>query len=103
MFQSTAGDAPFAVYSSKCVICNLAAKSIRNNASVGTVSCFDGLRSYSGGIRVLQEMRHPPHRRGRVVQSSDGSVVSFQKTAVADLASVVVFLKTAVAVLMRLC
>ena len=35
--------------------------------------------------------------------SSDGSVVSFQKTAVAVLASVVVFLKTAVAVLMRLC
>ena len=34
---------------------------------------------------------------------SDGSVVSFQKTAVAVLASVVVFLKTAVAVLMRLC
>ena len=33
----------------------------------------------------------------------DGSVVSFQKTAVAVLASVVVFLKTAVAVLMRLC
>ena len=37
------------------------------------------------------------------VQISDGSVVSFQKTAVAVLASVVVFLKTAVAVLMRLC
>ena len=35
--------------------------------------------------------------------SSDGSVVSFQKTAVAVLASVVVFLKTAVTVLMRLC
>ena len=34
---------------------------------------------------------------------SDGSVVSFQKTAVAVLASVVVFLITAVAVLMRLC
>ena len=34
---------------------------------------------------------------------SDGSVVSFQKTAVAVLASVVVFLKTVVAVLMRLC
>ena len=34
---------------------------------------------------------------------SDGSVVSFQKTAVAVLASVEVFLKTAVAVLMRLC
>jgi len=33
---------------------------------------------------------------------SDGSVVSFQKTAVAVLASVVVFLITAVAVLMRL-
>ena len=33
---------------------------------------------------------------------SDGSVVSFQKTAVAVLASVEVFLKTAVAVLMRL-
>ena len=38
-----------------------------------------------------------------VVYFSDGSVVSFQKTAVAVLASVVVFLKTAVAVLMRLC
>ena len=37
------------------------------------------------------------------VWGSDGSVVSFQKTAVAVLASVVVFLKTAVAVLMRLC
>ena len=36
------------------------------------------------------------------VRYSDGSVVSFQKTAVAVLASVVVFLKTAVAVLMRL-
>ena len=35
--------------------------------------------------------------------TSDGSVVSFQKTAVAVLASVVVFFKTAVAVLMRLC
>ena len=35
---------------------------------------------------------------------SDGSVVSFQKTAVAVvLASVVVFLKTAVAVVMQLC
>ena len=33
---------------------------------------------------------------------SDGSFVSFQKTAVAVLASVVVFLKSAVAVLMRL-
>ena len=31
------------------------------------------------------------------IPSSDGSVVSFQKTAVAFLASVVVFLKTAVA------
>ena len=38
-----------------------------------------------------------------IVYFSDGSVVSFQKTAVAVLASVVVFLKTAVAVLMRLC
>ena len=37
------------------------------------------------------------------VYTSDGSVVSFQKTAVAVIASVVVFLKTAVAVLMRLC
>ena len=37
------------------------------------------------------------------VYISDGSVVSFQKTAVAVLASVVVFLITAVAVLMRLC
>ena len=36
------------------------------------------------------------------IPTSDGSVVSFQKTAVAVLASVVVFLKTAVAVLMRL-
>ena len=35
--------------------------------------------------------------------ASDGSVVCFQKTAVAVLALVVVFLKTAVAVLMRLC
>ena len=35
--------------------------------------------------------------------TSDGSVVSFQKTAVAVLASVVIFLKTAVAVLMQLC
>ena len=34
---------------------------------------------------------------------SDGSVVSFQKTAVAVLASVVIFFKTAVAVLTRLC
>ena len=33
---------------------------------------------------------------------SDGSVVSFQKTAVAVLAAVVVFLKTVVAVLMQL-
>ena len=37
-----------------------------------------------------------------IVYISDGSVVSFQKTAVAVLAPVVVFLKTAVAVLMRL-
>ena len=37
------------------------------------------------------------------VHTSDGSVVSFQKTAVAVLASVVVLLKTTVAVLMRLC
>ena len=36
------------------------------------------------------------------LQTSDGSVVSLQKTAVAVLASVVVFLKTAVAVLMQL-
>ena len=36
------------------------------------------------------------------ILSSDGSVVRFQKTAVAVLASVVV-LKTAVVVLMRLC
>ena len=36
------------------------------------------------------------------MQTSDGSVVSFQKTAVAVLVSVVVFFKTAVAVLMRL-
>ena len=35
--------------------------------------------------------------------SSDGSVVSFQKTALAVLASLVVFLKTAVAVVKRLC
>ena len=39
----------------------------------------------------------------KYVHDSDGSVVSFQKTAVAVLASVVAFLKTAVAVLMRLC
>ena len=32
------------------------------------------------------------------IQISDGSVVSFQKTAVAVLASAVVFLKTAIAV-----
>ena len=38
----------------------------------------------------------------KTVYGSDGSVVSFQKTAVAVLASVVVFLTTAVAVLMRL-
>ena len=37
------------------------------------------------------------------VYATDGFVVSFQKTAVAVLASVVVFLKTTVAVLMRLC
>ena len=37
------------------------------------------------------------------IWTSDGSVVSFQKTAVAVLVSVVVFLKTTVAVLMRLC
>ena len=37
-----------------------------------------------------------------ILPISDGSVVSFQKTAVAVLAPVVVFLKTAVAVLMRL-
>ena len=37
------------------------------------------------------------------MQISDGSVVSFQKTAVVVLDSVVVFLSTAVAVLMRLC
>ena len=36
-------------------------------------------------------------------QGSDVSVVSFQNTAVAVLASAVVFLKTVVAVLMRLC
>ena len=36
------------------------------------------------------------------IHISDGSVVSFKKTAVAVLASVVVFLKTAVTVLMRL-
>ena len=58
----------------------------------------------------------PSHSRGDILQCtsifheitlclwfSDGSVVSFQKIAVAVLASVVVFLKTAVAVLMRLC
>ena len=33
------------------------------------------------------------------LHTSDGSVVSFQKTAVAVLASVVVFLKTVVAVI----
>ena len=37
------------------------------------------------------------------MQTSDGSVVSFQKTAVAVLASLSVFLKTVVAVVMRLC
>ena len=37
------------------------------------------------------------------ISPSDGSVVSFQKTTVAVLASVVVFLKTAVAVIIRLC
>ena len=37
-----------------------------------------------------------------IVYNSHGSVVSFQKTAAAFLASVVAFLKTAVAVLMRL-
>ena len=37
------------------------------------------------------------------LHTSDGSVVSFPKIAVAVLVSVVVFLKTAVAVLMRLC
>ena len=37
------------------------------------------------------------------VLTSDGLVVSFQKTAVAVLASVVVFIKTTVAVLMWLC
>ena len=41
--------------------------------------------------------------REALVQSSDGSVVSFQKTAVAVLASLALFLKTAVAVVMRLC
>ena len=35
-----------------------------------------------------------------VASSSDGSVVSFQKTVVAVIALVVVFLKTAVAVVM---
>ena len=38
-----------------------------------------------------------------MIRVSDGSVVSFQKTAVAVLASLVVFLKTAVVVVMRLC
>ena len=37
------------------------------------------------------------------IESSDGLVVSFQKTAVAVLASLAVFLKTTVAVVMRLC
>ena len=36
------------------------------------------------------------------VCTSDGSVVSFQKTAVAVLASLAVFLKTAVAVVLKL-
>ena len=43
------------------------------------------------------------HQFLHTVLNSDGSVVGFQKTAVAVLASVLVFLKTAVAVLMRLC
>ena len=46
----------------------------------------------SGTGRFLVEM----------VNSSDGSVVSFHKTAVAVLASFAVFLKTAVAVVVRL-
>ena len=45
---------------------------------------------------------HYDETRGVIVRTSDGSVVRFQKTAVAVLASVVVFLRTAVAVLMRL-
>ena len=51
----------------------------------------------SGQIPVIITISSKP------IQISDGSVVSFQKTAVAVLASVVVFLITAVAVLMRLC
>ena len=47
-------------------------------------------------------MQHPT-RCYQVQCISDGSVVSFQKTTVAVLASVVAFLKTAVAVLMQLC
>ena len=43
------------------------------------------------------------HQQGRIVHGSDGSVVSFQKTTVAILASLVVFLKTGVAVAMRFC
>ena len=49
---------------------------------------------------ALSQLRGPVTKD---MQTSDGSVVSFQKTAVAVLASVVVFLKTAVVVLMRLC
>ena len=49
------------------------------------------------------EFRSEPNHWKKCNYISDGSVVSFQKTAVGVLASVVVFLITAVAVLMRLC
>ena len=46
-------------------------------------------------------MRNIENRKNRL--TSDGSVVSFQKTTVAVLDLLAVFLKTAVAVVMRLC
>ena len=51
----------------------------------------------------INNLMNPRHLRvsmsdARDIHTSGGSVVSFQKTAVAVLASVVVFLKTAVAV-----
>ena len=54
-------------------------------------------------INVFSWMSQSCKENGWEIVISDGSVVSFQKTAVAVLASVVVFFKTAVAVLMRLC
>ena len=46
---------------------------------------------------------NPSTAVGHQVQTRDGSVVSFQKTTDAVVASVVVFLKIAVAVAMRSC